>query len=311
MVNAKSSPCGEDKGSGMRENRLSRHMLAGLLLVGLGWSLPTLALDVPRISIPTVDKPAGAITDGTLIAQGQIAFLAGDARVAVWSDALKSGGQPNRYVLRGTQNGANTVRVRIDADGGQPDKEGGYGVIINTGSGATAFRVVADGDQTVVADRYQLAVRGATVAPGAGGVQPTDASDIQVATINVLADLTVNHTLLAVSPHFACDQVNNALLLRGEVSFRDNAAHRAGVRFTPGSADVGTDMFVAAVAGKNDPTHKLKVKLHFPYDAQVSDGWIVSRERKASFDYSVLSDGEQTVPSDSYRVSVDSGLWTD
>ncbi|MGP2408162.1 AfaD family invasin [Yersinia sp. 2545 StPb PI] len=108
---------------------------------------------------------AGRVLDNSRIGQGQIVYDGEHAGFQVWSDTAPTGGQPNSYVLTGQSHGNNQLRVRIEQEGWVADSDGGKGIKIQTGERSTGFDLVIDGDQTVLADRYTLTLRGVGLQP--------------------------------------------------------------------------------------------------------------------------------------------------
>ncbi|MGL4354767.1 MAG: AfaD family invasin [Aeromonas popoffii] len=124
------------------------------------------AADTPQLNLQiNSGLLSGRINGEFRIGKGLIEYDGEHLGFQVWSDATKSGPQPNRYVLIGQNNSNNKLRIRIEYPGWQPDNEGGKGIILRDGGNSATFDVVVDGDQTVIADHYSLALKGALLLP--------------------------------------------------------------------------------------------------------------------------------------------------
>lgn len=108
---------------------------------------------------------SGKLTDGTRLGVGRIVFHEEHSGFQVWSDSVKSTDQPHRYVLAGDQDIDHKLQVRLEGDGWQSDVKEGKGIILVTSDDMAKFDVKADGEQTVVADRYQLQINGMALLP--------------------------------------------------------------------------------------------------------------------------------------------------
>lgn len=136
-----------------------------LAACGAGLSLAR-AADTPQLSLQiNSGLLSGHINGERRIGQGRIGYYGQHLGFQVWSDVIKSGQQPNSYVLVGQNNSNNTLRIRIEQNDWQPDHEGGKGIILHYGGESATFDVVVDGDQTVIADHYSLALKGAVLLP--------------------------------------------------------------------------------------------------------------------------------------------------
>ncbi|WP_042524898.1 AfaD family invasin [Yersinia ruckeri] len=136
-----------------------------LAVCGAGLSLAQ-AADTPQLNLQMNNGLlSGHVNGERRIGQGRIQYYGNHLGFQVWSDASKSGAQPNSYVLLGKNNSSNKLRIRIEQKDWQPDHEGGKGIILHYGGESATFDVVIDGDQTVVADHYSLALNAAMLLP--------------------------------------------------------------------------------------------------------------------------------------------------
>ncbi|HGY1772658.1 TPA: AfaD family invasin [Klebsiella aerogenes] len=166
---------------------------------------------------------------------------------------------------------------------------------------------------------FNIATVTAILAASAGtafaGVD-TSTISTQAATLNFGATQQVLHTLTAVSNLSPSLQAAD-VLANGTVSTADGVPATFAIKYSDKSSIVpdGTYPRHATINGDQDSTHKLKVELAFDgIDAQGvghTDGWYPTPEAVANLAYTVISDVEQTVPVDTYTVSVDAGIWTE
>jgi Enterobacteria AfaD invasin protein len=130
------------------------------------WLSSAQAADAPQFYLQiNSGLLSGHINGDRRIGQGRISYDGDHLGFQVWSEAIKSGTQPNSYVLAGQNNSNNKLRVRIEQTDWVPDKEGGKGIILRYGGNSATIDVVIDGEQTVVADYYSLALKGAVLLP--------------------------------------------------------------------------------------------------------------------------------------------------
>ncbi|MEB7742506.1 invasin [Escherichia coli] len=137
-------------------------LLAAFIILG---TLQARADEKPELTLQTAPHLSTQVRDGQLIARGQISSQAPHLGYRVRLDALKSGDAPDQYLITGKQNSQNRLRVRIGQDGWVPDAEEGNGITRQTGEVQAGFDIVAQGNQTVPADEYQIKVWGAYLAP--------------------------------------------------------------------------------------------------------------------------------------------------
>ncbi|MGF6188972.1 AfaD family invasin [Serratia sp. 2723] len=134
----------------------------------LAITLPGLvqADDTPQIVLKMRSVlESGKLNDGTRLGVGRIVFHEDHYGFQIWSDAVKSTDQPHRYVLAGEQNLDHKLHVRLEGDGWQSDIKDGKGIILTTSDDMAKFDVRVDGEQAVVADRYQLQINGMALLP--------------------------------------------------------------------------------------------------------------------------------------------------
>jgi hypothetical protein len=281
-----------------------------LMLCCLAVSYSSLAVAAPQLTLQANERVSGVLQDGELITQGRIATQDSHVGFQLWSDAEASANAPNRYLVPGGQHSEHRLRVRIEQAQGQPDSVGGKGLRIDTRDNIVAFKIVADGEQTVVADSYLFEMKGAVIGP-----EQAEQGDVsaQAIALNFRSEQALKHQLFATQAVFLNHLTDNALLARGVVSTLDTSPQKMAVRFTPGFGEFrgeGNTLGVILI-GNNNPENKLRVKLQLP-DSLVSDQtWWVNAQAHASLMYTINADGAQRVPADSYTVSVDSVVWRD
>lgn len=108
---------------------------------------------------------SGQLNNGSRIASGQMSYASEHLGFQVWSEAERSGNQPNSYILTGKNNSNNKVHIRLEQKNWMPDKTGGKGIILLDRGNRAVFDVVIDGRQTVIADNYSLMLKGAVILP--------------------------------------------------------------------------------------------------------------------------------------------------
>lgn len=139
------------------------YVVAGMLIYCLGNSVFTFASEPLRMRVQNGGDQSGVLKDGDVITRGYLATQDSHAGFQIWSETAQQGSTPNRYTIFGTQHHGNVLHVRIEAGGRYLDTNDGGGVIIDTDSDAASFSIVSDGVQNVVADSYQLELKGAIV----------------------------------------------------------------------------------------------------------------------------------------------------
>lgn len=122
-------------------------------------------------TVPTLDYQmaiglqSGYLSDGNVIGKGWVSYSGAHLGFRVWSEATKSGTQPNRYLLSGLHQPKNQLRVRLEQDGWQADESEGLGIITHTGDERREFRIVVDGKQSVSADMWTLPLQASALLP--------------------------------------------------------------------------------------------------------------------------------------------------
>ncbi|MGQ8704271.1 AfaD family invasin [Serratia marcescens] len=292
--------------------KVRAYAMAGMLMCCLGSPIHALAVEAPRLSIQTGGKPSGKLHDGQVMAQIRIATQEAHVGFQVWSDGVKSGSEPNRYIVTGIQNASNTLRVRIEKEDARPDSINGKGLIVDTGDSVASFNIVSDGEQTIVADNYQFEVKAATINQNGTGTRELSDPTVQMASLHFNAEQLIKHEVWAALPVFPNDLADNTLLARGVVSTVDGSEQRMAVRFAEGSGEREGNSKYLVLSGKNDANHKLKVKLQTPDDVtEHNNDWLVKAMAHLALDYTINADGSQDVPTDTYTVRVESVLWGD
>lgn len=96
------------------------------------------------------------LSDGQIIGSGQVTYPGEHRGFQVWLTAEKQNGAAERYILRGSNNNAHRMFVRLERPEWHPDDIGKQGIILYTGEARADFNIVIDGDQAVAADNYAV-----------------------------------------------------------------------------------------------------------------------------------------------------------
>lgn len=281
------------------------YAMAGMLMCWLGTPVDAMAVEAPRLSIQTAGKLSGKLNDGQVITQVRVATQEAHMGFQLWSDGVRSGNEPNRYVVAGVQNGRNTLRVRIEKESGRLDGISGKGLIVDTGDDVAYFNIVSDGEQAVVVDNYQLEVRAAVIGSNSSGVRELGEATSQIVSFNFNAEQVLEHELTPTQSVFQNDVKSGEVLASGKVTTVDNSKQRKAVRFTQNSGD---DPGLFTLVGKNDASHKLNVRL-IASGTGINNGWMVERKADKRLPYTVTVRGNQTVPPDTYVIEIDAVVW--
>lgn len=147
----------------MKWKGLSGAFLTIMLSLPFGISI---AADGPQVDFQsTVSLTAGRYHDGLILGKGRVTYNGPHTGFRVWIDAIKSRAQPNSYILEGQQNAQNKLHVRLEQPGWQPDDMEMNGIAIQTGEYSVLFQVVADGEQNLAAEKWQVNVKGVALLP--------------------------------------------------------------------------------------------------------------------------------------------------
>lgn len=130
-------------------------LLVSFSLEGVGATLTA----EPEVSLTIRMQGNTHIRDGDPVAEGRIRMLEAHSAVQVWLAAAKSGEAADRYALNGRNYPRHELRVRLQIRSSEPDTRGGQGRILRTAEELIRYNVVADGDQQVAPDEYELTVR--------------------------------------------------------------------------------------------------------------------------------------------------------
>ncbi|WP_345830779.1 AfaD family invasin [Erwinia sp. HDF1-3R] len=144
-------------------------LVSGLILsCGLVAS-PAQSAEAPWLMLKmSAGLQAGKIMDGTRIGQGAVVSRDGHSGFQVWceSGCLSFEGLSPRYVLTGTQNARNQLRVRLQP--AQQEPPAGdvslRGMVLRTVDEQLKFDVLADGEQKVNPDSYTLEIKSVLLA---------------------------------------------------------------------------------------------------------------------------------------------------
>ncbi|ELC8790632.1 invasin [Salmonella enterica] len=143
--------------------RVIKSVLAALVILG---SMQAQAGDDVDISLNGALKNISPqVRDGQLIGQGQISTQQPHSGYQVWLKAERVGEAPDRYVLTGVNNSQHKLYVIIGQNGWVPDTRSGTGIIKQTGEVQARFDIVANGQQNVPADIYDITVNGRYIEP--------------------------------------------------------------------------------------------------------------------------------------------------
>ncbi|KAF1366569.1 AfaD family invasin [Yokenella regensburgei] len=124
--------------------------------------VPAARADGPALSLRvTQGLWAGALRDGTVLAQVRLGYPESHCGLLVWSEAPVVNGQPGRYALAGKNAPGQTLRVRLTGRDWRPDTTGGKGMVLDGGEASATLEVVADGDQAVRAEIWPLSLQAA------------------------------------------------------------------------------------------------------------------------------------------------------
>jgi len=127
----------------------------------LTWGGEAVAANEPQLHIRfNSTNVAGMLQDGAKIAEGRITLHSDITGFQVWSNALQAGSQPNRYVASGTENANHKLYFRLEKEGWLPDTRSGKGIVYRGSDNSVTFNILADGNQNVAADSYDLQISG-------------------------------------------------------------------------------------------------------------------------------------------------------
>lgn len=138
------------------------------LLLATAFPSVTRAADAPvRLDIQVrAGLPGGVVRDGTRLATGQVSHADSHTGFRVWSQAPSVPGTPGAYVLSGTGQPGNSLRVRLQGSEWQAAPDG-RGLVRQTDRESVSLDVVADGDQQVKADSWSLQLQASALLPDA------------------------------------------------------------------------------------------------------------------------------------------------
>lgn len=134
--------------------------------------------------------------------------------------------------------------------------------------------------------------------------------DVRIINKLPAATLKINQTSLLQSGVVA-DKTPVAQLVM-MLSEKLTGVQRAAIRWTPSKATIGQSPDRASFSGVNNPNNKLNVVFSSPSSVEnlETDGWYASGSQETSIDFSVSTDGEQTLVADQYNLYLDAGVFT-
>ncbi|EKS6735954.1 hypothetical protein OR233_004442, partial [Enterobacter asburiae] len=130
--------------------------------------LPALpaAADAPVLEFRAeAPRTAGPVPDGTVLGRGRVTYSGPHSGFRIWMPGEQQGGGPDRYVLSPPPGTVTPVRVRLEADSGQPDGTTGQGVVSLSAGASISFRLVADGNQQAGAGQWSARISAAALLP--------------------------------------------------------------------------------------------------------------------------------------------------
>lgn len=146
--------------------------MTGLIAsIVLAWGLassPARCAEAPQLVLKmNAGSQAGKLRDGTRLGRGTLTSHDVHSGFQIWSEQSDDGSVPAGYVLRGSQNTGNRLRVRLEPAAPLRATQTAEhpGIALNTGDERVTFDVLADGDQSVKADSYALEIKGALLLP--------------------------------------------------------------------------------------------------------------------------------------------------
>lgn len=269
-----------------------------------------LAAAPPQLTVLEMGQPrAGALKDGVQLGQGVVVSQEGHSGFQVWSDVQATGADTTRYILTGSQNGTNTLRVRLENNNWSAAPAGGKGIVTTVTDTTATFRVVADGNQQVVADQYPLVLSAAVLStPAGGGAAEVSAPDTRTLSININAALALTHTLTQAQSAFSGTLQDNRLMATGTVKAQDSSTWPFAVRWAPVSGDITGNRNV--VHSKDNASNRVAVRLEFAGAQAQTDGWYTA-PAATELNYTVRADGAQTVPAGTYTLTLEASVWVE
>lgn len=295
----------------MRYNNSRRALWLTLVAMSLlGAACPTLAVEAPQLTVVEGGgSRAGELKDGVQLGQGVLFSQGEHTGFQVWSDVQGVGVDPARYTLTGGQNGANTLKVRLEGGGWSVALAGGKGVVLTTTDNRVSFNVVVDGNQQVAADQYPFVLSAAALSvPPGGGAAEASAPDVRTLSIGVAQALALTHTLTEAQSAFSGGLQDGQKMAAGAVRAQDGSTQTFAVRWTPGSGDITGDRNV--VHGKGNAGTSVAVRMAFAGMQAQTDGWYTAPPA-TELTYTVQADGAQTVPAGTYTLSAQAAVWVE
>lgn len=137
--------------------------LTGVLMISLILLMSGMVQAAPEVSLTARSQGDTHLRDGARVAEGRVLVREAHTGMRVWLEAMKSGEDPARYILSGSNRPAHQLRVRLQVRDAEPDRRDRQGLILLTPEPQIRYEVVADGDQKVAADEYGLTVHAAAL----------------------------------------------------------------------------------------------------------------------------------------------------
>ncbi|MEL5558452.1 hypothetical protein [Serratia ureilytica] len=120
---------------------------------------------------------------------------------------------------------------------------------------------------------------------------------------------TFGHNLTAASVNFEAAIPDAKNLANGAISAGDAQAHKFAIRYTPAAAAVDATGLKAVINGKDVGTNQLKTTLVTGAASTLDNGYLAYNADAPNVSYQVNADGAQTVPTDTYVLSMDAAVW--
>lgn len=128
-----------------------------LWLAGLQTAL---ADNVPQIVLKMRPQVMGTINDGVILGEGYVVYHNNHIGFKVWSEAVKSTDQSNRYEITGKHGERSKIRIRLAGEGWVEDTETNQGITLMATDDVVKFFILSDGEQSVTPDLYSVQIHG-------------------------------------------------------------------------------------------------------------------------------------------------------
>ncbi|WP_122390367.1 AfaD family invasin [Pseudomonas savastanoi] len=120
---------------------------------------PSIWASVPTLKLqPAAGLRAGHIRNGALVMIGQVNDPGIHTGFRIQQELQADTGRPQVLRLHGLRDSTHILQVRLEGQGWQPDPRDVAGQVTYVTDNSVQFRLVADGDQTVAADSWEVAI---------------------------------------------------------------------------------------------------------------------------------------------------------